>query len=165
MTDPCLSSNHLDFQARREHFRHTRAALLGAQSGLTLGWGALPPVRPHRALTGAAYHLVDQRTGRTYPLRVGLNTIGRLPDNDIVFDEFVVSRRHCVILVHARGGCELHDTASLNGTFLNGQRIQRPMRLTSGDCIQVFDRPLLFESEADEPAAPEGAVLGTRPPD
>jgi hypothetical protein len=161
MTDPCLSSNHLEFQARREHFRHTRAALLGAQSGLTLAWTALPPVRPHRALTGAAYRLVDQRTGRVHSLRVGLNRIGRLPDNDIVFEEICISRRHCVVLVHARGWCELHDNASLNGTFLNGQRIQRPMRLTPGDCIQVFDRPLLFEGEADDPAAPEGAVLGT----
>jgi hypothetical protein len=161
MTDPCLSSNHLDFQARREHFRHARAALLGAQSGLTLGWVALTPVRPHRALTGATCHLVDQRTGRVHPLRVGPNTIGRLPDNDIVFEEFVVSRRHCVILVHARGGCELHDTASLNGTFHNGQRVREPARLTSGDCIRVYTRPLLFVSDEDDPAAPEDRVLGT----
>jgi hypothetical protein len=161
MFDPCLSSNHLGHQVRREHFRHTRAALHGAQSGLTLAWTALPPVRPHRALSGAAYRLVDQQTGRVHPLKVGLNRIGRLPDNDIVFEELDISRRHCVILVHARGWCELHDTASLNGTFLNGQRIRRPTRLASGDCIQVFDRPLLFESEVDEPAAPEGAALKT----
>ena len=42
--------------------------------------------------------------------------VGRFPDNDIHFVELCVSRRHCVLLVHAWGGCDLHDTASRNGT-------------------------------------------------
>jgi hypothetical protein len=32
-----------------------------------------------------------------------------------------------VILVHATSGCELHDTASTNGTFVNGHRIHDPV--------------------------------------
>ena len=117
--------------------------------------------RPDQVLPGTKFLLVDPRAGVARPLRVGLNTIGRFPSNDIVLEDRCISRRHCVILVHARGGCELHDTASLNGTFLNGRRVREPARLTSGDCIRVYDRPLLFESEADDPAAPEDAVMGT----
>src|SRR5262249_23134926 len=84
-----------------------------------------------------------------YPLRIGFNTIGRLPDNDIELEEITVSRRHCVLLVHAWGGCELHDTASRNGTFVNGHRLRQAVRLTSGDQIGVCNRPLLFVSEKE----------------
>jgi hypothetical protein len=49
----------------------------------------------------------------------------------------------------------LHDTASTNGTFLNGQRVSGPERLASGDCVQVGGRPLFFVSEKDDLAGPE----------
>jgi hypothetical protein len=174
MTDPCLSSMHLGFSARREHYRHAREALLGARGSLTLaGEQAWEPVgevedwpfqvsaRPNQVLCGTKYLLVDPRTGRVHPLRVGLNRLGRFADNDLVFEEIYISRRHCVILVHARGGCELHDTASLNGTFLNGQRVREPVRLASGDCIEMCGRPLLFVSEQDYRAVPEDPVMAT----
>ena len=93
---------------------------------------------------GAAFLLIDDVADCTYPLRTGLNTLGRHRDNDIVLTEPVVSRRHCVLIVHARGGCELHDTASLNGTFVNGMPIHEPTRLASGDRITLCGRPLLF---------------------
>jgi pSer/pThr/pTyr-binding forkhead associated (FHA) protein len=62
-----------------------------------------------------------------------------------------VSRRHCAILVHLTTGCELHDTASKNGTFLNGNRLAGPTRLSPGDEIRMCDRHLVFFS-ADDPA-------------
>jgi pSer/pThr/pTyr-binding forkhead associated (FHA) protein len=165
---------HLGISARREHFRHARSALLGARGSLTLAgeqawepvgevedWHSQAPARPNQVLSGTKYLLVDQRTGRAYPLRVGLNRLGRFADNDLVFEELYISRRHCVILVHARGGCELHDTASRNGTFRNGQRVREPVRLASGDWIRVCDRPLLFVSEQDYRAVPEDPVSAT----
>src|SRR4029077_10818301 len=63
-----------------------------------------------------------------YPPRIGLNTIGRSPENDVVVKDGYVSRRHCAILVHAGDGCELHDTASKNGTFINGRKLGGPAR-------------------------------------
>jgi hypothetical protein len=60
--------------------------------------------------------LIKRRSAR---LRVGLNAVGRLPENDIVLARRYVSRRHCVFLVHTDGGCEVHDTASRNGTLVN----------------------------------------------
>ncbi len=62
----------------------------------------------------------------TYALKVGVNTIGRLPDNDVVLSGEFVSRRHCAILVHAGEGCEVYDIASKNGTFINGARLSGP---------------------------------------
>jgi hypothetical protein len=157
MSDPRLDSAHLTFP-RRQEYRRRRDALLGTRGWLTLAAEQINglvgesdewPIRPEQVLPGTRYLLVDHRGGSAYPLKTGLNTLGRLPNNDIHFQELHVSRRHCVILVHAWGGCELHDTASRNGTFVNGVRVARPVQLTSGDWIKVCDRLLLFVSEAD----------------
>jgi pSer/pThr/pTyr-binding forkhead associated (FHA) protein len=82
-----------------------------------------------------------------YPLRVGVNTIGRLPDNNVVIQGAYVSRRHCAILVHARDGCELHDIASKNGTYINGLRLCGPTQLSAGDEIRMCDRQFIFMSK------------------
>jgi pSer/pThr/pTyr-binding forkhead associated (FHA) protein len=90
-----------------------------------------------------------------YPLHVGMNSVGRLPDNDVVVRDECVSRRHCAILIHSDLRCELHDVASKNGTLLNGKKIPVPTRLQSGDQITLCNRRLTFHiAEAvTEPAA------------
>jgi hypothetical protein len=157
MSDPRLDSCHLDFP-RRQQYRRAREALLDARGWLTMTgeqFRALMAeadewlIRLDRLLPGSNYLLVDQAADSAYPLKTGLNTIGRLPDNDICIDDRYISRRHCVLLVHAWGGCDLHDTASRNGTFVNGVRVTRPVRLTSGDSIQLGDRHLLFVAAKD----------------
>jgi hypothetical protein len=158
MADPRLDSSHFGFIPRRQAYRRSREALLEARGLLTLAGEQLHgllgaeedwPVRPDQVLPVTRFLLVDHQADCCFLLQTGLNTIGRLPSNDIVLEESWISRRHCVIVVHARGGCELHDTASLNGTWVNGQRVQRPVRLDSGDWIQVCHRLLLFVSEKD----------------
>ena len=49
-------------------------------------------------------------------------TIGRLPDNDVVVDDLLASRRHAV-LRKADAGWTISDLNSGNGTFVNGRRI------------------------------------------
>jgi hypothetical protein len=162
MDDPRLQSLHLGIDPRREQYRRAREVLLGARGWATRGveylqdlaadsdaWPALVPIPPKQLLPGAKFALVDPQSNRVYPLHVGLNTLGRLPDNDIVLEEIWISRRHCVVLVHARGGCELHDTASLNGTFVNGYRVQQPVTLQLGDEIKLSKKRLLFVREED----------------
>jgi hypothetical protein len=162
MADPRLNSVHLGFLARRGDYRRNRQALLEAQGMLTLtaarvqdllgegdAWPSLLPVRPEQLLPGTGFVLVDRQGGYVYPLRAGVNTVGRLPSNDVVLEEMCVSRRHCALLMHARGGCELHDLASLNGTRVNGQRVRAPVRLASGDWVQVGRTLFLFASEED----------------
>ena len=77
-----------------------------------------------------------------------MNTIGRLPDNDVVIEGPYVSRRHCAILVHASQGCELHDIASKNGTYVNGLRLCGPTPLASGDEIRMCERQFVFMSKS-----------------
>ena len=84
-----------------------------------------------------------------YPLKVGLNTVGRMRDNDVVVQDACVSRRHCAVVVHTGDRCELHDIASKNGTYLNGHKIAGPTRLHSGNQIRMCNRNLIFLRKTD----------------
>jgi hypothetical protein len=160
MSDPRFNSIHLDANSRRDDFRRARARLYGSCGTHTI---ALDRERlreegdgqPHTIIqnlgdipTDLQFWLVDK--DGTYPLKGGLNSVGRMPDNDVVIADASVSRRHCAILVHVSRGCELHDTASKNGTFLNGTRISGPTRLVCGDEIKMCDHTIIFQSSQAE---------------
>jgi FHA domain len=168
MPDPRLDSVHLEFP-RRQGYRHARQALLDARGLLTMAgayaerlaggpddWPSDVLPRPGELLPGTRFLLVERARQFVYPLRIGLNTVGRFPDNDVVLEDSWVSRRHCVFLVHARGECELHDTASRNGTSVNGRRVGGPRRLQSGDRVTICGRVLEFVSAEEYLAGPAG---------
>jgi hypothetical protein len=171
MTDPRLNSIHLELP-RRQDFRAARDALLNARGEHTLcaegAGGFLPGTGNLTAVEkpgpgGTTGPAVDARfvlmdRDYVYPLKTGLNTIGRMPDNDVVLEDAYVSRRHCAVLVHAADTCELHDVASKNGTFLNGRKINGPTRLKTGDEIRMCNKHLVFVSRVAEPSSP-----GTQP--
>ncbi|MFB7507360.1 ABC transporter ATP-binding protein/permease [Streptomyces broussonetiae] len=57
------------------------------------------------------------------PLPVRTVRIGRAPDNDLVVDDLIVSRRHAELRTHTDGTYEIDDLGSHNGTFLNGRPV------------------------------------------
>ena len=71
-------------------------------------------------------------------------TIGRHPDSGIFLDDITVSRLHAEIR-RANGGFSLHDVGSLNGTYLNRERVEET-DLSSGDEIQIGKFKLVFLS-------------------
>ena len=79
-----------------------------------------------------------------HTLTMGVNSIGRLPDNSVIIRDECVSRRHCAIVVHHDGSCDLHDIASKNGTLLNGAKIHGPTKLRPGDKIGLCAKQLVF---------------------
>jgi pSer/pThr/pTyr-binding forkhead associated (FHA) protein len=73
--------------------------------------------------------------GSRFALTDDVTTIGRHPDSDVFLDDVTVSRRHAEI--ERRGAVlELSDVGSLNGTYVNGDRIER-VALSEGDQLQV----------------------------
>lgn len=167
MSDPRLHSLHLEGQPRRDTFRAAREALQAACGSQTIAGDmrlldddhlnastlAAPSGVPGSPIAGRfTFYLKDG--SNVYPLHVGMNSIGRLPDNDVVVRDECVSRRHCAIVIHSDLRCELHDVASKNGTLLNGKKIPAPTKLQSGDQITLCNRRLTFHiAEAAEPAA------------
>jgi hypothetical protein len=84
------------------------------------------------------------RVGESFPLAGDRITIGRRPDCDVFLDDVTVSRDHALIV--SRGGAwHLDDLGSLNGTYVNRQRIESH-RLTDGDELQVGKYKLTFLS-------------------
>ncbi|MBI4692913.1 MAG: FHA domain-containing protein [Gammaproteobacteria bacterium] len=63
-----------------------------------------------------------------------LVVIGRAPECTLSIDSPNVSRRHARLQA-AQGQWILEDLGSMNGTFVNGQRIDAPVTLKSGDRI------------------------------
>jgi pSer/pThr/pTyr-binding forkhead associated (FHA) protein len=177
MSDPRLDSMHLEFP-RRDDFRRARQALLDARGWLTVAaefaegaagepddWPSLLGIRPDQILPGTRFLLIEQPKGQVHSLRTGLNTIGRFSNNDIVLRERTISRRHCAILVHAWGGCEIHDSASRNGTWVNGERVHRSLPLLPGARIVLCERRLLFASVKDCQCEPGEDTCETDWPD
>ena len=73
--------------------------------------------------------------GEVFALREDAVTIGRSPKSDIFLDDVTVSRDHAVI-ERVGGAVVLRDLGSLNGTYVNRQRIDRE-RLENGDELQI----------------------------
>jgi pSer/pThr/pTyr-binding forkhead associated (FHA) protein len=76
-------------------------------------------------------------------LRPGMTRIGRSATADIAFDDGGVSRRHAVVITRTDGAAEVLDDGSLNGTFVNGERVRRRV-LHHGDLLTVGRRTLRF---------------------
>lgn len=160
MFDPRLQSVHLESAPRREDFRRVRSNVQHALGERTLLGDLLlaPSSRdgtfhsagdessPEPALVCWLLH-----DGSQLPLRVGLNSVGRLPDNDVILEDDTVSRRHCAIVVHSNLTVELYDIASKNGTKINGRRLKGPTKLTDGDEINISGCKLIFVLKSGAP--------------
>ena len=73
---------------------------------------------------------VPEQTFRILPGSV--RTIGRSTGADFIVDAALVSRVHCRLTALPDGELEVRDLESTNGTYVNGERVERA-RLTPGD--------------------------------
>jgi hypothetical protein len=169
MADARLNSVHLE-SPRRQEYRRARDVMLRACGPQTL---FVSPDSHGSHLHATAIHKGDGKAqGEStcwlsdgeflYPLHVGVNTLGRSSDNDVVLEDAYASRRHCAIVVHSVQTAELHDTASKNGTYLNGKRLSGPTSLKGGDEIRISERSFLFVMRSEEPnsQSPQATLSG-----
>ena len=75
------------------------------------------------------------RVGETFPRAGDRLGIGRRPESDIFLDDVTVSRDHAV-LVRRGSDYWLDDCGSLNGTYVNRERVESH-RLQDGDELQI----------------------------
>ncbi len=86
--------------------------------------------------------------------------IGRSLAADIRFDDPTVSRRHALI-VRQPDGLRVLDDRSLNGVFVNGERVEWST-LADGDEIVIGRHHLHFCDIPGEPGLPVGAEAAER---
>ena len=83
--------------------------------------------------------------------------LGRQNDeNDLVLDSSHVSRQHAII-AWRDGGFEVEDLGSVNGTLVNGERVEQTRILRDGDVIQLYDVSLTFAALGQPEVAPDVA--------
>ena len=107
-----------------------------------LGVEALP--------SGSALLVVKRgpNAGSRFLLDKDLTTAGRHPESDIFLDDVTVSRRHAEF--HREGGgFAVRDVGSLNGTYLNRERIEQAP-LANGDEVQIGKFRLVYFSSNPE---------------
>ncbi|GAA4216298.1 oxoglutarate dehydrogenase inhibitor Odhl [Actinocatenispora rupis] len=91
--------------------------------------GSLPP--------GTALLVVRRgpNAGARFLLDHDVTTSGRHPDSDIFLDDVTVSRRHAEF--HREAGVfTVRDVGSLNGTYVNRERVETAT-LSNGDEVQI----------------------------
>jgi len=82
-------------------------------------------------------HLVSgERVLHTLAIGVRPTQIGRLPSNDLVVNDPMVSQHHALVWSDTHG-VHIRDLGSRNGTRVNGKRIQAPTKLEAGDRIEI----------------------------
>jgi pSer/pThr/pTyr-binding forkhead associated (FHA) protein len=114
------------------------------------GQAALPALSPEAqtavdALPAGSALLVVRRgpnAGSRFLLDGDLTTAGRHPESDIFLDDVTVSRRH-VEFRRAAEGITVSDVGSLNGTYVNRERIDS-VALNNGDEVQIGKYRLVF---------------------
>jgi hypothetical protein len=88
------------------------------------------------------------QAGTALSLASAVTRLGRHPDSEISLDDITVSRRHAEIR-RTDHGYEVSDAGSLNGTYVNQERIDDPVVLRQGDEVQVGKFRLVFFTKAD----------------
>ena len=114
-------------------------------------------------LTEPGEYLVFEESGvtRVAPLRADWTRIGRSLAADVRLDDPTISRRHALV-VRGPDGLRVLDDRSLNGVFVNGERVEW-RTLEPGDEVVVGRYRLHFVTVGDaghETAAPELEAAG-----
>ena len=118
---------------------------LVAETDHVLTKADLATVEALRAGTALLVVLRGPNTGARFLLDDDEVMSGRHPDSDIFLDDVTVSRRHAEV-AKAGDGYVVRDVGSLNGTYLNRERIEADMPLNNGDEVQVGLFKLVFRS-------------------
>ena len=103
---------------------------------------------------GSALLLVQRgpSAGARFLLDTDKVTVGRHPDSEIFLDDITVSRRHATF-TRSGDGYQVADLGSLNGTYVNRDRIDDTITLAGGDEVQIGKYRLIYFAGSVTPGA------------
>ena len=104
----------------------------------------------------------DGFRGQVIELHLGLNRLGRSPENDFQIDHPSVSARHCEVLLGAHE-VTVRDCESTNGTFVGGEQVHEAT-LQEGQILLIGDVELFVESTDARVAIPKFELPRAAPP-
>ncbi|MGC9347863.1 MAG: FHA domain-containing protein [Anaerolineae bacterium] len=162
---PTVSGHHLQLDVAPGEIQVTD---LRSTNGTMLKGRRIPPGTPHLWRPGETLRVGDLHGNsismvlegraapalRTYPLDMHklahLNqiVIGRDPASQITLAHPSVSRQHAEIS-RQDGGHAIRDLGSVNGTFVNGQRVGGWMPLRMGDVVQIGPYKMVYDGQAE----------------
>jgi hypothetical protein len=89
-------------------------------------------------------------------------TLGRSADNDIVFDNMVVSGHHCRFDLHGLADVFIEDLHSTNGTYINGKMVKRQL-LHDGEVISIGNFRIRYLASSKRPEFAQTAAMKLDP--
>ena len=89
-------------------------------------------------------------------------SIGRSPENGMVIDNPAVSHYHARVF-NEEGRLMLEDFGSMNGTFVNGQRVKM-VTLKPGDSVAIGKHTIVISESKDLDGFASGNGNGLKPP-
>ncbi len=92
-------------------------------------------------------------SGTYFVLEKEITKVGRHPESDIFLDDITVSRRHAEFMAQ-KDEYLVVDAGSLNGTYVNKQRIDQS-KLATGDEVQIGKYKLIFVGPSTESGSSE----------
>ncbi len=124
--------------------------------------------RGHVALPGSkVFNLAEfeQKENISIPGRVIISQnqtvrFGRDKSNEIMLDIANVSRLHAVFSATA-SGVRVSDLSSTNGTFVNGNPVTTPVKLSSGDTVEIGPAKIKVEMLSDLKTQTNIGLMGT----
>lgn len=100
------------------------------------------------------YRLVSLDEVHGWNLRLPA-VIGRSVDAQVCIDDASISRSHSQLLLGPDEALQIRDMGSMNGTYVNGERIKSIHSLMPGDLIQIGSVTLKVEYASDtDPGMP-----------
>lgn len=110
-----------------------------------------PPPRARKAAARTGGRLVCLTDGREYRVGAAPLSFGRDASSDVVVSGSDVSRHHAEIRSDPEG--YILADLSVNGTYVNGQRIGQTHPLSRADVIRIGNDEFRFYADALEPSA------------
>ena len=91
--------------------------------------------------------LVPTEEGRPIVLDKAIILVGRHPDCDVVLTSSrKISRKHCCIAT-VNNRFLVRDLGSMNGVWINGQRVERQAELSFGEELSIGDVPFILKKQ------------------